>query len=141
MVHAVWIVSFGMGDVDGDGIGARPGGEFGKAEIDGAFLALDDVGAVGADGIFRAHEIVQRHVDAFGEVLREHHLGDAGFEMALAEMAGDADQPVMPPIPRKRDAIIGLEGGLISPEADGAVLLLKMTAPPKFVACGSHPLS
>jgi hypothetical protein len=33
--------------------------------------------------------------------------------MALAEMAGDADQPVLPPIPRKHDAIIGLEGGLI----------------------------
>src|SRR4051812_37859317 len=58
-------------------------------------------------------------------MLCEQHLGDAGFEMALAEMAGDADQPVLILIPRKHDAIIGLEAGLVSPEADAAVLLFE----------------
>ena len=45
--------------------------------------------------------------------------------MALPEMAGDADQAVLLLIPRKRDAIIGLEAGLVSPEAGGAVLLFE----------------
>jgi hypothetical protein len=36
----------------------------------------------------------------------EHHFRDAGFEMALSEMAGDADQAVLLPIPRKGNAII-----------------------------------
>ena len=45
--------------------------------------------------------------------------------MALPEMAGDADQAVLLLIPRKGDAIIGLEAGLVSPEDGGAVLLFE----------------
>src|SRR6185369_13534972 len=70
-------------------------------------------------------KIVQRHVDVTGEILREHHFGDAGFEMALPEMAGDADQAVLLLIPRKGDAIIRLKARLISSEDGGAVLLFE----------------
>ena len=45
--------------------------------------------------------------------------------MALAEIAGDADQAVLLLIARKHDAIIGLEAGLVAPETDGVVLLLE----------------
>jgi hypothetical protein len=45
--------------------------------------------------------------------------------MALPEMASDADQTVLLLIPRKGDAIVRLEAGLISPEEGGAVLLFE----------------
>src|SRR2546428_13081858 len=45
--------------------------------------------------------------------------------MALPEMAGDADQAILLLIPRKGDAIVRLETGLISPKDGAAVLLLE----------------
>jgi hypothetical protein len=45
--------------------------------------------------------------------------------MALSEMAGDADQAVLLPIPRKGNALIRLKARLISPEDSGAFLLFE----------------
>ena len=46
-------VPVGVGDIDGDRIGPRPGAEFGEAEINRCFLAVDDVGAIGAGRVLR----------------------------------------------------------------------------------------
>ena len=73
--------------------------------------------------------------------LGEHHFRDAGFEMALPEMAGDADQAVLLLIPSKADAIIRLKARLISPEDGGAVLLFEDHRAAEIGCVGLQPLS
>ncbi len=66
--------------------------------------------------IRRRHQEVQGQADVLVVIPGENHLRHAAFEIALADMAGDADQDVLLRALRQRDAVAGLRARLKTPE-------------------------
>src|SRR5579859_72845 len=123
------------GDADGLGIGvarvhryrglARARGELRELEILFALLAGHDIGAVGVDRILRGEDHVKRHSNVLASALREHDLRYPRLEQALARMAGEADQDILPRVLRQRDALVGAHARLKIPEDSGAANLFE----------------
>ena len=109
-------VAVGIGGVDLDRVGLRPGAQFFKAEIFERLLAGHGVGPPGAGRVFGGHQEIVSHLDGFFEIPGEHHLGHAAFENALADMAGEADQAVLLVVAGNGDAVVHGVAGLVSPE-------------------------
>src|SRR5215831_2648948 len=79
-------LGIGIGCFDSDRIAPRPDARLRDVEHLERLLAGDDVGAVGAFRIFRAQNHIKSQVDAFADVLLEHHLRNAAFQNPLSHM-------------------------------------------------------